>query len=115
MKNGEFFVLKRTVCFFLAAATLCFSAGCDNKRNESSADLMKGENFRYPAKQFTSDASHELRTPVAVIISECEYMTDCAKSLDEMKESVYSVKAQAEKCQSLFQNCLQYQEWIKTP
>ncbi len=57
-------------------------------------------------KQFTSDASHELRTPVAVIISECEYMIDCAKSLDEMKESAYSVKAQAEKMSKLISELL---------
>lgn len=50
MRNGKFFVLKKTVCFFLAAATLCFSAGCDNKKDESSADLMKEENFQYPVK-----------------------------------------------------------------
>lgn len=52
-------------------------------------------------KQFTSDASHELRTPLAVILSECEYMTDCAESFEEIKESTYSVKDHAEKMSKL--------------
>lgn len=52
-------------------------------------------------KQFTSDASHELRTPLAVIISECEYMTDCAENLEEIKESAHSVKDHAEKMSKL--------------
>lgn len=57
-------------------------------------------------KQFTSDASHELRTPVAVILSECEYMTDCAKSYDEIKEAAFSVKCQAEKMSKLISGLL---------
>ena len=31
-------------------------------------------------KQFTSDASHELRTPVAVILAQCELMMGEEKS-----------------------------------
>lgn len=57
-------------------------------------------------KQFTSDASHELRTPVAVILSECEYMTDCAKTYNEVKESAYSIKSQAEKMSKLISELL---------
>ena len=57
-------------------------------------------------KQFTSDASHELRTPVAVIISECEYMLDCAKTSEEFKESAASVKRQAEKMSKLISELL---------
>lgn len=34
-------------------------------------------------KQFTSDASHELRTPVAVILAQCELMMGEEKSAEE--------------------------------
>ena len=54
----------------------------------------------------TSDASHELRTPVAVILSECEYMEECAKSIDDYKESVCSVKRQAERMSRLISELL---------
>ncbi|MDO4618006.1 MAG: HAMP domain-containing sensor histidine kinase [Clostridia bacterium] len=57
-------------------------------------------------KQFTSDASHELRTPVAVISSECEYTLECAGTLDEAKESVLSIKQQADKMSKLISELL---------
>ncbi len=57
-------------------------------------------------KQFTSDASHELRTPVAVISSECEYTLECAVTLDEAKESVLSIKQQTDKMSKLISELL---------
>lgn len=57
-------------------------------------------------KQFTSDASHELRTPVAVINSECEYILDCASSLSDAKESVSSIKRQSDKMSKLISELL---------
>ena len=57
-------------------------------------------------KQFTSDASHELRTPVAVINSECEYVLECATSLDDAKESVTSIKRQSDKMSKLISELL---------
>ena len=57
-------------------------------------------------KQFTSDASHELRTPIAVIRSECEYMDECAETVDDYKESVASVSRQADKMAKLVSELL---------
>lgn len=57
-------------------------------------------------KQFTSDASHELRTPVAVILSECEFMEQCADTAEDYRESAVSVKRQAEKMSKLISELL---------
>lgn len=68
--------------------------------------LGKIENTLNNEKQFTSDASHELRTPVAVISSECEYTLECATTLDEAKESVLSIKQQTDKMSKLISELL---------
>lgn len=57
-------------------------------------------------KQFTSDASHELRTPISVILSECEYALDCAKSQEELRDSLTVVKRQSEKMSRLITELL---------
>lgn len=68
--------------------------------------LEKLKNTFDREKQFTSDASHELRTPVAVILSECEYAEQCAKTEVEYKESVGSIKRQAERMSKLISELL---------
>ncbi len=68
--------------------------------------LAKIEKTFNKEKQFTSDASHELRTPVAVISSECEYALECAATLDEAKESVLSIKQQTDKMSRLISELL---------
>lgn len=57
-------------------------------------------------KQFTADASHELRTPVSVILSECEYALECAKTTEEFSESAEVIKRQAEKMSKLISELL---------
>lgn len=45
--------------------------------------LDKIENLIKQEKQFTSDASHELRTPISVILAQGEYLLDIAKNEKE--------------------------------
>ena len=47
-------------------------------------------------KQFTSDASHELRTPVTVILSQCEYLLEDAELSKEERESVEVIRRKAQ-------------------
>ncbi len=68
--------------------------------------LEKLENTFEREKQFTSDASHELRTPVAVILSECEYAGEYAKTTDEYRESVVSIRRQANRMSRLISELL---------
>lgn len=47
-------------------------------------------------KQFTSDASHELRTPVTVILSQCEYLLEDEKLGENERISVEAIQRKAQ-------------------
>ena len=57
-------------------------------------------------KQFASDASHELRTPTAIVISQCEDALENAETLDEARAALRSVLDQAEKMAALIAQLL---------
>lgn len=57
-------------------------------------------------KQFASDASHELRTPTSIILSQCEDALESATTLDEAKAALNAVMDQAEKMAALIAQLL---------
>lgn len=57
-------------------------------------------------KQFTADASHELRTPVAVIKSACEYSEKYDETAEEFTESLSMIRRQADKMSVLINQLL---------
>ncbi|MES5939390.1 MULTISPECIES: ATP-binding protein [unclassified Bacillus cereus group] len=57
-------------------------------------------------KQFTSDASHELRTPTSVIISQCEYALLQRNNPKEMEESLEVILKQSRKMSALLSQLL---------
>ncbi len=59
-------------------------------------------------KQFASNAAHELRTPVAVILAQCEYGFDHMKEADELADVVAAVEKQGYKMSSLIETLLIY-------
>ena len=59
-------------------------------------------------KQFTDDASHELRTPVSVILSQCEYAMENELSPEEAKASFGVINNQAQKMSSLISQLLTF-------
>ena len=59
-------------------------------------------------KQFTQDASHELRTPVSVIMAECDYTIHHADTMDEYKESIDTIDRQAKKMSRLINELLSF-------
>lgn len=57
-------------------------------------------------KRFASDASHELRTPTAVILAECDYAKDNYDTTEEFRASMEVVERQARRMSSLIAQLL---------
>ena len=57
-------------------------------------------------RQFTSDASHELRTPTAVIMAQAEYGLELADSEEEYREALEVIKRQSERMNDLINRLL---------
>lgn len=57
-------------------------------------------------KQFTADASHELRTPVSIIAGACEYAEKYDESPEERRETIAMIRRQADKMSHLISQLL---------
>ncbi len=59
-------------------------------------------------KRFTSDASHELRTPVSVISAQCEYILESPKDSTEYVEAFEVISRQSKKMTNLINDMLYF-------
>ena len=59
-------------------------------------------------RSFTSDASHELRTPITTILAQCEYAFENAKGEKELYEVIGSVQKQGYRIRRLIESLLQF-------
>lgn len=66
------------------------------------------ENSFKAEQQFTSDASHELRTPVTVILSECEYVLEEPRGTEEYVEALEVIQRQGRKMSVLIGEMLEF-------
>ncbi len=77
-------------------------AGTINGMLDRLEDSFKAE------RQFTSDASHELRTPTAVILAECELAQKLATKPEEFRQSLDVIERQGRKMSALIGTLLAY-------
>lgn len=59
-------------------------------------------------KQFTSDASHELRTPMSVIMAQCEYTLDEPRTEEEYRDAIRLIRRQGAKMSKLINDMLDF-------
>ncbi len=57
-------------------------------------------------RQFTSDASHELRTPTSVILAECDYAKRKDRTAEEYLESIGNIEEQGRRMSALIEELL---------
>ncbi len=65
------------------------------------------ENFQ-AERRFTSDASHELRTPVTVILAQCEYAFENASGEEELYEALGVIQKQGYRMSRLIEALLRF-------
>ena len=58
-------------------------------------------------QRFTSDASHELRTPTTVILAECSYAQKNAQTVEDYRSALDVIQRQAEKMSALVKSLLE--------
>lgn len=59
--------------------------------------LERLENMFETQKRFSSDVAHELRTPIAVLMAQCEYAKEYSSTKEEFEESIDVIYRQAQK------------------
>jgi len=66
------------------------------------------ENAFEAERQFTSDASHELRTPVSVITAQCEMTLEETRSVEEYELALRTIQRQGRKMSRLINDMLDF-------
>lgn len=59
-------------------------------------------------RHFTSDASHELRTPISIILAQCEYAFENASTEQELYEAIGAIQKQGYRMSHIIESLLQF-------
>lgn len=65
-------------------------------------------------KDFSSDVSHELKTPVSVILAECEYILQKDREQEEYIESIKNIQKKCRQSMSLISQLMELSRTINT-
>lgn len=77
--------------------------------------LDRLENSFETEQRFTSDASHELRTPTSVILAQTEYTLGNKRSPEEYVEALEVIRRQGKRMNSLISDMLDYTRMAQSP
>ena len=64
-------------------------------------------------QRFTSDASHELRTPTTVILAECNYAQKNAETIEDYRTALDVSSGRPRRCPRSSRACLRSRAWIR--
>ena len=75
-------------------------AATNNRMLERVEDMFESQ------KQFSSDVAHELRTPIAVLLAQCEYAKEYVSTKSEFDEAIDVIYRQAKKTNAIISQLL---------
>ena len=75
-------------------------AQADNRMFERMESTFRSQ------EQFTADVAHELRTPVAVMVAQCQYLNEQANSMNDYEEALEVISRQSAKMDMLISQLL---------
>ncbi len=75
-------------------------AATNNRMLERVEDMFESQ------KQFSSDVAHELRTPIAVLLAQCEYAKEYVSTKGEFDEAIEVIYRQAKKTNAIISQLL---------